>query len=448
MNLKDILQPTNPLMPETYEALRVKSDQSSRTSRPSTTRETIDLLESEEDEASLAGHPCVSMHPPLQRSSRNIRPRANDQNRLRNASARRKSKSSRERMQKKYASCPSTLLRSKVAGVKSKVCLTNQINVPTLPGGYELLLLIDHREKKCSLRPNQFRDQLIKMGIPVAIKQLPLGDALWVARPIGSEDESEWIIVGYIIERKQLNDLAESIKEGRLKEQRTRLNSSGIANITIILEGQPKSGQNMDTFDRTSIRESALATTIAKLDAAFGFNIHKTQEARDTLWVLAQMTRTIALKLSNWKTFESEWVCKEEREAEQKLIQALITRTPVSNNSNSCESEDKAPDARGMPYSVWKVRMKKTKDVDMTVGRIFGRQLRMIKGNSADKVSAILQNHETALSLTEAYAGCGNIDEERGLFSQVRWGVSSRKFGQAQSEQIQKFFRQVRYDDS
>eukprot|EP00466_Bigelowiella_natans_P017581 jgi/Bigna1/136419/aug1.33_g11127 len=56
------------------------------------------------------------------------------------------------------------------------------IRIPPLIGGYELLLIIDNREKKSRIKPTEFSDKLKRLGIAVIMKALPLGDALWVRR--------------------------------------------------------------------------------------------------------------------------------------------------------------------------------------------------------------------------------------------------------------------------
>jgi len=229
-------------------------------------------------------------------------------------------------------------------GKQIKVTLRGQtIRIPPLIGGYELLLIIDNREKKSRIKPTEFSDKLKRLGIAVIMKALPLGDALWVARPPNSDDESKWIILGFIMERKALNDLVDSIKDGRLVEQRTRLAASGLRNVTYIIEGKAATttttcqddgsstlggggGGCGHALERLGLQESTLATTLTKLDSAFGFHIHQTGDIQDTLWVLGCMTRAIAERLNSALKSDdtTQRIDDTERAAEYRLRQILL----------------------------------------------------------------------------------------------------------------------------
>ena len=65
------------------------------------------------------------------------------------------------------------------------------------------------------------------MGVQVEIRSLELGDVLWIAKyPDGRE-----LVLGYVVERKTLKDLASSIVDGRYKEQKYRLSNGGFENV-------------------------------------------------------------------------------------------------------------------------------------------------------------------------------------------------------------------------
>mmetsp|Transcript_18557 Transcript_18557/g.35016 ORF Transcript_18557/g.35016 Transcript_18557/m.35016 type:complete len:148 (-) Transcript_18557:85-528(-) len=117
------------------------------------------------------------------------------------------------------------------------------------------------------------------------------------------------------------------------------------------------------------------------------------------------------------------------------------------NQSDTPEGERRF-DAKGMKYSTWKTLVKKTQKSDECVGAKFGNQLRMIKGNSADKVSSVLSKYPTSASLVQAYERCQDEEEECALLAGVRWGMKNKLLGNAQSTRIRHFFRQpYAYDD-
>ena len=98
-------------------------------------------------------------------------------------------------------------------------------------------LILDCREHK-----------LIEMFPDTETKQLDIGDILYV----NSENHSE---IKCIVERKTLNDLSSSIIDGRYKEQKCRLLSSGIRVVYIqfTLLSYPTLNYNFSFFSSSII---------------------------------------------------------------------------------------------------------------------------------------------------------------------------------------------------
>ena len=109
------------------------------------------------------------------------------------------------------------------------------------PGSYTIHLLIDSREVRTKRDRDHIVKELLDSGIAAEQRVLPLGDALWIARlkPAymnrlrqGNADDtgqfSAEIMLDHIVERKRLDDLISSIKDGRFREQKFRLRRSGI----------------------------------------------------------------------------------------------------------------------------------------------------------------------------------------------------------------------------
>jgi crossover junction endonuclease MUS81 len=59
---------------------------------------------------------------------------------------------------------------------------------------------------------------------------------MWVARRTTAGIVEE-VVVDYIVERKNVIDLASSLDDGRYKEQKFRLNKCGIRNKIYLVEG-------------------------------------------------------------------------------------------------------------------------------------------------------------------------------------------------------------------
>lgn len=148
-----------------------------------------------------------------------------------------------------------------------------------------MYLLIDFREKDLieQLKKND------KNNIIIETKNLDIGDI------IICNDKKEEL---FIIERKTLQDLAASIRDGRYKEQGYRLTNCGITNhhIIYLIEG------DINTYKSSKygrhISKETIYSTITSLIYKKGFSIYKSLNIIESAEFLIQMT----VKLSNIST--------------------------------------------------------------------------------------------------------------------------------------------------
>lgn len=92
------------------------------------------------------------------------------------------------------------------------------------PGSFEITLILDNREVKSQKDRDFVYNALKKRQINVEQRSLVLGDVLWVAKchlRAGAMVNHECVL-DYILERKRLDDLCQSIKDGRFHEQKVR----------------------------------------------------------------------------------------------------------------------------------------------------------------------------------------------------------------------------------
>uniref|UniRef100_M8BEQ0 Crossover junction endonuclease MUS81 n=1 Tax=Aegilops tauschii TaxID=37682 RepID=M8BEQ0_AEGTA len=86
---------------------------------------------------------------------------------------------------------------------------------------YEVVLILDDRDTFGARARRKVVDNIhTQFDVPVKIKHLPVGDALWIARhkQLGTE-----YVLDFIVERKNVDDLLGSIKDNRYKDQKLRL---------------------------------------------------------------------------------------------------------------------------------------------------------------------------------------------------------------------------------
>ncbi len=86
---------------------------------------------------------------------------------------------------------------------------------------FEIVLLLDTREVGKGKDRNFIHEQLVKKGVNCEVRNLALGDIMWVAQIKNDENQGflEYVL-DIIVERKKLDDLWASIKDGRYHEQK------------------------------------------------------------------------------------------------------------------------------------------------------------------------------------------------------------------------------------
>lgn len=80
--------------------------------------------------------------------------------------------------------------------------------------------MLDNREVKSQQERQAIANDLRQKGIPVDQRALQLGDVLWVARSSTKRGEYAEVAVDAILERKRMDDLCGSVKDGRFHDQK------------------------------------------------------------------------------------------------------------------------------------------------------------------------------------------------------------------------------------
>ncbi|XP_055950766.1 crossover junction endonuclease MUS81-like isoform X2 [Argiope bruennichi] len=104
------------------------------------------------------------------------------------------------------------------------------------PGHFSIVLCVDNCETVSGHGRNKklFISELQKCGVEYEVRKLHVGDFLWIARD-NSDSEKE-LVLDFIVERKRLDDLAHSIKDGRFREQKFRMKNSCLKNPIYLVE--------------------------------------------------------------------------------------------------------------------------------------------------------------------------------------------------------------------
>src|SRR3954449_1971915 len=116
-------------------------------------------------------------------------------------------------------------------------------------------VLVDHRERNSAIP-----EALIAAGLDVRLTDLPVGDYV--------------LGLGLAVERKGPNDLAASIRDGRMFDQAVRLQST-FPQAVLMLEGEPR-----------GIAEDAWRGAVCRL-IEDGFNVLHSLDAQDSAaWII------------------------------------------------------------------------------------------------------------------------------------------------------------------
>lgn len=163
-------------------------------------------------------------------------------------------------------------------------------------GPWKVILLVDNREHKSK----QVVSSCKQAGIPCEERQLVIGDMAWIARCIvpndalalassavaskkrKKKDEDKYrtieILVGTIVERKEVNDLASSLFGTRYAEQRLRLSQCGLPQVLFLVEG------NLSSVDNCPAETMQMAMMETRIN--LGFQIVQTKHLTETVSVL------------------------------------------------------------------------------------------------------------------------------------------------------------------
>lgn len=154
---------------------------------------------------------------------------------------------------------------------------------------FEIVLIIDNREIRSQLERDFFRNRITDLGILCEVRPLAVGDVVWIARHKKTNRE---VALNYICERKRLDDLASSIKDGRFKEQKSRLKRSGMKHYYYLVE-EMVAGSSINTQDMSEAIQTSLSSTMLVSD----FYIKKFRSIEDTIIFLASLTNVISRQL-------------------------------------------------------------------------------------------------------------------------------------------------------
>ncbi|KAF3923156.1 hypothetical protein ABW20_dc0108355 [Dactylellina cionopaga] len=159
-------------------------------------------------------------------------------------------------------------------------------------GTFTVHLVVDNREVASKTDRDYIQRSFENVDCTPLTRAMELGDVMWVAKgklyENGREtDEEVELSLDYVCERKRLDDLIGSIKDGRFHEQKFRL-SKFVGNTTYIVELP-----NGKITASTPAMADAITTAIYSTQVVNGFFVKLSPRLDDTIRYLARFTRLL-----------------------------------------------------------------------------------------------------------------------------------------------------------
>lgn len=274
-------------------------------------------------------------------------------------------------------------------------------------GSFEIKMVLDTREIRTTTDRHYISDGLKKLGVVPDMRALPLGDVLWVAVPnpsiletlkgagCGGDEEGDFeIMLEHIMERKRLDDLISSIKDGRFHEQKFRLRKSGIKHVTYLIEEYAISSEKGDKY------RDALESAIATMQVVNGYFVKQTAKLDDTIQYLARMT----------KTLKSIY----ERQDIHVLPATHFEREPMATVMDHARKTSPGT-LYGMTFSVFAAMCDKSES--MTLRDVYLRMLMCTRGVTGEKAVEIQKIWPTPRAFLEAYHGTSDVARRDNMVS-------------------------------
>ncbi|GAA5817739.1 hypothetical protein MFLAVUS_011290 [Mucor flavus] len=295
------------------------------------------------------------------------------------------------------------------------------------PGEYEILLVLDNREIQMKNSRTYFQQKLAEKGVKCITRALDLGDVIWVAKKKGGTGEDQELFLDYIVERKRLDDLVSSIKDGRYVEQKKRLRLSGAEKVIYVVEEYSRE-------DAVNFGLQAVQTAMSSLQIVEGFYLRRTDSIDETIDFLVSATKIMNRIYQN-TTLYSIPADVITRQNYLDLKKAL--RAKAEQNSMLCKS------AYLINYPLFAEL--NTKNGSTTVGEVYMRMLMTVRGVNAERAMSLSKIYPTPHALLTAFQG-KTVEEGKTLAKDATQNhISRRRWGSAASEQLYNIWGAANY---
>lgn len=293
------------------------------------------------------------------------------------------------------------------------------------PSDYEIVLVVDSREIQMRQNRTYFQDSLAAKGVPCVTRSLDLGDVMWIARPIGSTNQAEELFLDYIVERKRLDDLVFSIKDGRFIEQKTRLKRSGANKVIYVVENY-----NREEAERFGLQ--AVQTAMSSTQIIDGIFLKRTNSIDETVDYLVSATKLVKRMYQDFTlhaipghiiTRQNYLDLKQAYKKKAGKKEAYLVSTPLFGQLNS-------------------------KNGSTSVHEVYLRMLMTIRGVNAEKALSLMKVYPTPKSLLTAFQGKSPEEAKDLAKVATQDQINRRRWGAKISESLYAIWGALSYPGS
>jgi crossover junction endonuclease MUS81 len=250
---------------------------------------------------------------------------------------------------------------------------------------------------------------LCASGVTAELRQLAIGDAVWVAR--SRRRPADEYCLDFVVERKRLDDLESSIRDSRYKQQKYFLKRCGLRHPAYLLEGEPGTAGAM-TGTGVEWRTRAVKTAMLSTEVVDGFQVLRTPDAHGTFDCYWQLTNAL-----------------------RSLYATLTGPAP-----GSAAAAQLCPTFGEFLQAVAAVRREAK-----SVRALWGLMLTQVPGVGGDVAEAVLWEYATPSALHDAYAAAlrsGGRDAARSLLAPLRTSAV-KTVGPVLASRMYDFFTQA-----
>ncbi|KAL2756860.1 hypothetical protein ACRALDRAFT_2101931 [Sodiomyces alcalophilus JCM 7366] len=310
--------------------------------------------------------------------------------------------------------------------------LPNFSPIRLAPGTFTVHLLLDVREVRAKTDRDYIQDELAKKGVKPIVRALEVGDVQWIAKTHDPAvltrhgAEGDEVVLDWIVERKRLDDLISSIKDGRFHEQKFRLRRAGVKKVIYVVE---EISMDSGYFQKY---EEAAQSALASMQVVDGYFVKKTQKLDDTIRYLARMT------------------CMLKKLYEEKPLLVIPTKVLTAQNYLPLlrHLRETQP-GRDYHVSYPAFASLASKSDMMTLRDVFLKMLMTTRGVTGEKALEIQKRWKTPYEFVKAFEACGSGEQglkrkremvANGLPSH---GVARKKIPKAVSQKLAEVWGDV-----